>query len=230
MYKALDLFGNNTYQVAEDIHEEPLLQIADVLANSIGRCFCLNQLDSNAAQIIDCLKKHICMEQFPYEKSLYFGKITGENEHDNKIAEIALIKALKFIEENDSLVEHIEVLKYLLLIFKTNPCRTVSTQELVNVVRRKGIKFSSQQLRTVIQDMRDKKVIIASLQGKYGYKIPNTKNDMIEFFNRYLNSVVPMLKRAKIANEQLQINSVNEINLLHSEDSFEILRNLIDQI
>jgi len=226
------LFGNNTYQLAEDKVEEPLLQIADIIANSIGRCYCINKLDPNAANIIDCLKDRLIIDQFPYEKSLYFGKNVKESAIDKKISEIAVDKAIEYIEKNEGNINtgHVEIVKYLLLIFRTNPFRVVLTGEIVNVIIKQGLNFSSSQLRTVIQDLRDSGLLIASLQGKSGYKIPNSENDMIDFYNRLLNSVVPMLKRVKIANEQLQIKSVNEINLLNPDGNFGLLNKLVDQI
>lgn len=78
-----------------------------------------------------------------------------------------------------------------------------------------------------VQHLRDHGVLIASIQGKSGYKLPESVEDIAGFYNRYLNSIVPMLNRINICNRKLMVNSVQEVDLLQSKSVYSLLHELI---
>lgn len=88
--------------------------------------------------------------------------------------------------------------------------------------------YDQDKLRQNIACMRDKGIIIVSPQGKCGYKIPNSINDMIMFYNRYQSSIIPMLRRIQTSNELILLKIVNEINILKNAPEFTLTQALID--
>ena len=110
------------------------------------------------------------------------------------------------------------------------PDRLIETAELVEVVNRIDFKYKEQNLRQAIAHLRDNGVLVVSIEGRHGYKIPNKLADIYGFYNRYLNSIVPMLNRIKKSNEILKIKSVNDINVLELDDSLIKLKELLEVI
>ena len=51
-------------------------------------------------------------------------------------------------------------------------------------------------------------------------KLPDGVEDIAGFYNRYLNSIVPMLNRINICNRKLMVNSVQEVDLLQSNSAY----------
>lgn len=75
--------------------------------------------------------------------------------------------------------------------------------------------------------MRYKGIIIVSIEGKYGYKIPNKKNDLVGFFNRYLKSIIPMLQKMNIANDKIKMEYF-DINIFKENENFEVIQKFIN--
>jgi len=69
--------------------------------------------------------------------------------------------------------------------------------------------------------------LIASIQGKSGYKLPDRVEDIAGFYNRYLNSIVPMINRINICNRKLLVNSLQEVDLLQTNSNYSLLYELI---
>ncbi|GAB3834016.1 hypothetical protein GCM10028895_53720 [Pontibacter rugosus] len=119
------------------------------------------------------------------------------------------------------------MLQYLYLMFRTAPDRLIEKREIIEKMKRRFPAFSEQQLRVCVQHLRDNGVLIASIQGKSGYKLPDGVEDIAGFYNRYLNSIVPMLNRINICNRKLMVNSVQEVDLLQSNSAYSLLHELI---
>lgn len=218
------------YRIADDKVEEPLIQFADFFSGCIGKVFCVSHIDKRADKLFDLVNDRLFVNFFPHEANFIHGTLNQKDKlTDNKIANIAKKLAVKHIE-NENNNEEKEVLQYLNLISKVTPDRIVSTNEIVNVVKRIYPNFTDTKLRTVIQNLRDKGIIIVSPQGEKGYKLPTSANDIISFYNRYLGSIVPMLKRINISNKVLFENSNLEIEILKQVKEFDKLQKLINVI
>lgn len=211
-----------TYSIVEDKIEEPLIQYADVIAGSLGKIYCSTFLDPRADQIFDILHNRLIVDFFPYEKLNYFIPIYNDfGVYDEVISKISLEGALNKIEDKGKLSDDaIIVLKYLILIYKTSPRRMVEVGELIQRMRFYYPNFTKQNLRTCIQNLRDEGVLIASIQGKKGYKIPSSAKDILGFYNRYLNSIVPMIDRIEKCDRKLKLN---DIDLISENPDFSII-------
>ena len=67
-----NLFTNNTFDIADDITEEPLIQLADFYAGTIGKYYC-GKYDQNRAEVIhnNFLRGKIAIEWYPEEYVSY---------------------------------------------------------------------------------------------------------------------------------------------------------------
>lgn len=204
--------------------------MADFFSGAVGKIYCISHMHPEADKLFDNISDRFFVEFFPYEKIKFFGELENKNsKEDQFVSEIAYKSATDYLNsKNSSSIEEIELLKYLLLIFKISPDRIVTSKEIINVVKKIVPSFTQAVLRQSIQNLRDKAIIIASPQGKYGYKIPNKVDDLIGFYNRYLNSIVPMLSRIKKANDKLKIQTLNKIDILNKIENFNLLQKLIE--
>jgi hypothetical protein len=112
-------------------------------------------------------------------------------------------------------------------MFRTAPDRLIEKYEIIDKVKKVHPAFTEQHLRVCIQHLRDNGVLIASIQGKSGYKLPDRVEDIAGFYNRYLNSIVPMINRINICNRKLLVNSLQEVDLLQANSNYSLLHELI---
>jgi hypothetical protein len=225
-----DLFNlDRYYQLADDKTDEPLIQLADFISGCMGKIFCGSHLHPSAQEFFDILHDRLFVDYFPYERLYFEGYSPDDPKADTEIAKIALEGAIEFINshEKNTSPEAIEVLKYLVLMFKSFPNRLIRKHEILARLKLVSANYSEMSLRHDIQTLRDKGVLIASIKGKSGYKIPNKLEDMIGFYNRYLDSIVPMLSRVKLSHKTLQLKSLNNINLLDKSHNLDVLNELI---
>ncbi|MBA6315675.1 DUF3800 domain-containing protein [Cellulophaga baltica] len=214
------------YVIADDKFEEPLIQLADLFSGSVGKIYCTSHKDINADKIFDAINDRLFVDFFPNSASQYLGKYNKELDiSDKKVAELCLDIVQKQLQQNNISIEESELLKHLLLTFKTDPYRLAETNDLVDIIKRVHPKATVEYIREIISTLRYRGVIIVSIEGKYGYKIPNKKNDLIGYYNRYLKSIIPMLKKMRIANdtirkEHFDIDIFNEHENLHLIQKF----------
>lgn len=181
-----------------------------------GKVYCASHKDLDADKIFDKINDRLFVDFYPNESSNYLGHYSIElDTSDKKIGELCLNLILEYLKGENVNIEESELLKHLLLIYKSDPNRLAETHELVNIIKRINPTASKEHLRDIISNLRYKGLIIVSIEGKYGYKIPNKKNDLIGFYNRYLKSIIPMLNKMNISNsiilkEHFDINIINE--------------------
>jgi len=218
------------YKIADDITGKPLIQIADFLSGCVGKIFCVSHIDKRADVLFEQINDRLYVNFFPYEKEKLLGLTYKNNiERNLFIKKIAFNVAVDFLN-SDKIKEtdDKEILQYLILINKITPERIVSSQEIISVVKKINLKFDITKLRVAIQRLRDYGVIIVSPQGEKGYKIPNNLEDIVNFYNRYLNSIVPMLKRINISNKIIIEKSNFKIRILNIVKEFQKLQQLIN--
>ncbi|UII26209.1 hypothetical protein LVD15_23375 [Fulvivirga maritima] len=227
-----DLFNpDRLYKLADDQSEEPLIQFADFIAGCLGKIYSTSHYDERSSSIFEKLSSRIFLEFFPYAKENYLGKEIDENDEENAaVTEIAIEVALNFLETSNGDVkeEDKEIIRFLLMIFRSNKNKVVSTNDLLTIAKRINPNYSEQQLRHRIGFLRDQGILIVSMEGEYGYKLPNKKSDLVRYYNRLLRSIVPMIKRIKNSNEIIKLKTLNGIDIIDSVDGYEMLRQFID--
>lgn len=218
---------NRIYKIADDKFEEPLIQIADFFSGCVGKIFCVSHKDSEAEQIFERINDRLFVDFYPYITSNYLGTYSNEiTESDEKIGKICTKIVLEYLDNENVSIEETELLKHLLLIYKTDPNRLSETYELVNILKRVNPQITVEHLRELISKMRFKGLIIVSIEGKYGYKIPNKKDDLIGFYNRYLKSIIPMLTKMRISNDQIK-KEYFEIDIFKENENLELIQSFI---
>lgn len=224
-----DLFHQDrTYNLADDKVEQPLVQLADFLCGCVGKIYCISHQHPQFEQLFDILSDRLFIEFFPDNFETYNDNAKVIDEKEKLISLIAVQGIIDFIEKpNPKYQECVEIAKYLLMIFKSNPSKLVSTKELISVCKNRFGYYNQDHLRQNIAFMRDNGLLIVSPQGKYGYKIPNTKTDIINFYHRYLSSITPMLRRIKKSNNLIASKTINEVNVLNETAEFNVLSELI---
>jgi hypothetical protein len=225
-----DLFTpDRTYQLVDDNLAEPLVQLADFISGCLGLIYCTSHSHDKAVFLFDLLHDRTFVDFFPFEKTDFAVSIPARDREKNEtIAKIAATSAREALADRNRLSEEAQaVLQYLYLMFRTSPDRLIEKYEIIDKLKKLYPNFTEQQLRVCIQHLRDYGVLIASIQGKSGYKLPDRVEDIAGFYNRYLNSIVPMINRINICNRKLLVNSLQEVNLLQTNSNYSLLHELI---
>lgn len=233
-----DLFAADKFfqfaPAAEDA-QCPVQEALRLVGEAVGSIYCASHQSEQAAGLFELLSAHLSVEFFPFSRQTFLANTAQVSDGaDRQIAHIAVSGVVDYIERYEQRAhkrEMVEIAKYLLLIFKTTATRLVSTRELVQFMRRKTAgKYSEEKLRQHIASLRDAGLLITSPQGRYGYKIPNTAADIVAFFNRYYQSIRPMLRRVQSANEQILLHTAGAVNVLRATQAFVPLRELIQTL
>ena len=214
--------------------QENLIQLADFVAGSLARSFDPDKMIDNPSQVIDILKPRILqLREWPSVPQTFFKNSTlSEQEYDKELAEFSLQLIQNYIEKNqtnpdEKVINQLVCLSYLVFRFKMNPSEYVFTDELLRVIRERGTEIRSKQIfrGDIIANLRDAGILLVSSQS--GYKIPCRKSDLIEFFNRYNNLLIPMLKRLDRTNYLYKVASNNRHDLL-GEREYDSLNKMIE--
>ena len=222
------LFGNNTFELKDDILEEPLLQIADFYSGCIGKYFRKAECDNEIESVYDILKNRLLIDYYPKERINYFGAQTLELKFYNKtIHDIAIYSAEYFLKNNPK--DHVgcEIVSLLLLEAINNPLKIISTKEIFRKLEISGLSITNPI--NEMARLRDKKVFVVSPIGKKGYKLPCNEQEIAEFYDRFTSNIIPMLKRVGILNQILLEQSFGKYNTL-GRDEYKMLKMLVDSL
>lgn len=216
------------YFISDD-KDEPLIQLADIIAGSYGRVFNASFISDESEQIYVKLKPITGNTSFfPYKNdSKTFSLDKEKNKVDTEIYNIVRNDAIEISEnENDLIVKHI--LECLLWYQKITPFNYTQTYEVINSVKHNtGKILTIDSLRSVVKKMRFKGIIIVSSSSKSGYKLAVNKSDVHIYFKHYLNYINPMLKKVDIANNVFMNKTVGDfIPLQEMEDLKKLVETL----
>ncbi|MDX2302323.1 MAG: DUF3800 domain-containing protein [Microscillaceae bacterium] len=228
-----DLFHQNrNFQMLEDPSEEPLLQIADLISGSLGKVYCASHIHRRASEIFDLLAGRLHVDFFPYPKVSYYGKATEQNltEIDSVILQTSLNQAADLLSQGNLDPAAHTILNHLYILSRSNQDKLTYTEELIRKVKAITLdqNYDTRKLREEIRKLRDKGALISSPKGKSGYKLVTCQEDLIHFFNRYADTIIPMLRRVHIANRLIQQESTGQINIL-SDNHFDLLSRLVKE-
>lgn len=222
------LFSNNSFDLADDIKEEPLLQLADVYAGTINKYYCQSCNKNEANHIHDnFLRGKLTIEWFPWESvTLVAAQNLFNEEFDKKLYEISIDTANRYItsySQDDP--EGVEIIKYLLQESAKNPLRVISSKEIKRNLQERGYEIGDPISK--ISSLRSKEVVIISPQGKKGYKFPTSEKELADFYDRLRKNVIPQLIRCRILNSVLQEKSYGNYGVLKHEE-YSILNQLCE--
>ncbi len=215
------------YHISDD-KEEPLIQLADILAGSYGRIFNTAFITDNSEAIFNMLKpitSNIIF--FPYKEDSKVFVADEQKKIDEELYNIVRNDAFDIFEiENDIIIK--SVIEYLLWYQKVMPFRYIQTYEITNALKHNiGKEVSVENLRTIIKNLRFKGIIIVSSSSKSGYKLAVNKPDVHIYFGHYLNYIFPMLKKVEIANSVFLNKTVGEFIPLEEMNE---LKNLVETL
>lgn len=206
--------------------EEPLLQIADLIGGTIGKCVDPSKRAHQREQYIELISKvSIGIACWPARLTppvRQNGITSSSNQFDVAIQEYSFQLAREFLTENrqreaDELLK-VEIIEYLLYMAEwINERKWVQTDELLRHLHKLGYDINAEKLRrSAIGPLRDDNLIIAS--SSRGYKLPVCLSD-VNYFVQHTNSIVPpMLRRLKRARDALHAKTLGALDILAAED------------
>ena len=211
------------YNISDD-KEEPLLQLADILAGSYGRVFNASFISDKSEDIFNILKPitgNIAF--FPFKKDNKVFITNNEDKIDEELFGIVRKDAIE-IYENESDIIKKKVIEHLLWYQKVMPFRYTQTYEIINAIKHNtGKEVSIDNLRNIIKELRFKGIIVVSSSSRSGYKLAVNKSDVHTYFKHYLNYILPMLKKIEIANSVFLNKTVGEFIPLQEIDDLKKL-------
>lgn len=201
-----------------DSKDEPLVQLADMIAGSINRYL----IDPSSPNYLEILKgKILFIDEFPSKKEPYWGRITPEDcKFDKNIYALSIKCASDFIAKNeqydtDEKRAQVAFLRYLLFQAQNvDPTRYIYSNQVLSVLREYTKQKVSRSFlyRKVVAPLRDSGVIIAS--SSHGYKISISVEDINTYLNSAHTIVSPMLHRIGICRTLIQQQTGNQLDVL----------------
>lgn len=207
---------DNSYHLKSD-EEEELIQFADLIANSMLQIYSGSKKNINWKQLYEILEPKLLKPiVFPYNSVLNQDEDEENFTVSNNIYSSVLDTIERFKENNRDKVKN-TIVNHLVYISRIFPSKLIETYELREEIKRViSQEVSLEKIRLLIRDLRYQGVLIISKSGKSGYKIAVNEEDISSYFNHYLSYIIPMLEKANIADEALQIsldrNNYNKIN------------------
>ncbi|MEA4967561.1 MAG: DUF3800 domain-containing protein [Bacteroidaceae bacterium] len=225
------LFGDSDMQFC-DSKKSLLIQLADIISGSLAYNVDKNKIEKSEDKDYFKLlnKKNLKIISFPKTYETFDINDSGISTNYNKeLAELCYRRAYRFIENNRTKIEEdvkqqVIILQYLLFRFMNNDKRNyIPTIELINHLSNFGYsKISTQTFRNkIIGKLRDAEVIISS--SSYGYKIPTSEKDLLDFFNHDKSIIIPMLSRLKKCNDTIKLGTEGRIDLYEKADIGKII-------
>lgn len=208
-----NLFSNNTFDVADDVKEEPLIQFADFYAGALGKCYC-NKFNANRVNVIhDFVKRRLSFSWFPKETIPIVVATDGFGDtFDFHLFNQAVETAEKYIEENSEDIVGCELLSYYIQEANRRPFRYISSKEIKAYLKNKGIEIGDPIVK--ISELRDEGVVLISPIGMKGYKFPVSEKEVADFLNRLSHNVIPQLRRGRKINDILAKKTIGSCNVL----------------
>ncbi len=229
-----DLFNQSEFDFVSS-RLDKCIQVADIFAGTIGKCFDINADSPFKDEFFSIAKdKIIAIKEFPQSFERYvFTPTEQRGEFDAEIFNLAVRLAKTYVEDNSKSNDPIEVdrvkcLHQLLFYFQyVSPNEYISTNNLINNLEgQTNRNISIQYFRTqIIAKLRDGGVILSS--SSKGYKLPANEYDLYEFVNQSSRIVIPMLERLKKCRTQILLLSNNRLDILNKPE-YKSLSNQID--
>lgn len=217
-----------------------LIQLADIIAGTLGRCFDESKKDECSNQFLELLKpKLTSINHFPRDKgSLIHIPENTNHSHNEKIVSLGRNLSYQFLDEIRSnnttdYIDQVNCVKLLLLYLNNfGSDNYITTKEIIKHLQvNREDKLNEEYFRTnIIAKLRDKGLLIASSNKrgkKGGYKLPTTADDLLDFIDHGNSMIIPMLSRIKKCRDTIKMATQNELDLLDS-DVYKELKRILD--
>ncbi|RYY00965.1 MAG: DUF3800 domain-containing protein [Gammaproteobacteria bacterium] len=233
-----DLFSGSEFETG-DSQTSIIIQLADFIAGSLGRCYDESKDLSYREDILEILKPRLSGIRFFPKEPIEYRQTDGvQTEFDAKINKYSIDLAIDFLEKKSVKTQEdtdqINCVRLLLLHHDAfGSKKYLSAKELMihlNLGRAKPLK--DQQFRSsVIGKLRDHGLLIASSSkgDKKGYRLPNNANDLLKFFDHGNSLVLPILNRIKTCREKVKLATNNELDILDKPE-FIRLTQMLDKL
>jgi len=238
----IDKFGNEQYQNSLKEYLESSLQL-DLFRNVVNIGSAKNNVFIQLADLFAGTHRKLIKGDFnnsKYISELLFSKELHiliwpdnfqrfiikniSNKQDQKIADISISYAERYINENrnNKSYEHkIRILEYLLFQAKfVNHRKYIFSNELIDWLKQSNINFGEEEFRKeVLGSMRDEGVVIAS--SRKGLKIPMSSDELNDYLNYTSGRYLTIIKRFRETYRTLNASSLGEIDVFNTKE-FEI--------
>lgn len=232
-----DLFEGSDFNFVSS-NSNLLIQLADFIGGTIGRCYDKSKNDTHLTEYIKILENNLStISFFPTEyNSLAYSPEEKDDRYDSQIAELAIKRALDFIEvkkiKNQEDTDQINLVRLLLLYQRAfSPRLYITTTELIRHLQTFHEKpITKQYFRAkLIGKLRDNGVLIASSShgNAKGYKLPANLQDIYSFINHGNTQIIPMINRIKKCRDTLLLATHNKIDVL-DKPQYSQLKSIIE--
>ena len=207
--RIISLFPVATCSILDDESNHGI-QVADLIAGTLGRCYFYNRDSENAdtwLKILEprCAGHKVFPPLFSNEKEV----VLCTTALDERIAECLLKNAYTFLRENsnseDEFVQRQCETLQLLLVKRDYGGGYIFSDKIMEHLEAQGFERISKQLFTskVIGRLRDSKIIITG--NANGYRLALTGKD-VESYIRHNDAIIsPMVHRLGLASELLKM-------------------------
>ena len=208
----------------ENSRAQPVIQLADILAGTIGhaaRPGASRSVDAVLRQLAD---RVLTFADWPPRSRRYVPPTDGSSERDQIVRVHALNLASEFIRNTEGTEDQreraqLEALRHLYFQSQfISEHRYVPTAELRQVLHESfGESMTVHYFRTnVIAPLRDAGVLLAS--STKGYKIPVSEADIMSFVQHGHSIIGPLMARLNRARDELATASGGRLDILAAED------------
>lgn len=215
------LFENHTFTYSPS-KDHPFIQVADVIAGTIRRCYS----GEDDISILEPLRtRTIIIDEWPpyVPEPIGLDKLSKDDQFDFLIRRHAVLQAERFIEEKSShddpsVQMQVAGARYLLYHFRSvDPTEYVPTAALREGLIKLGYSLSERSVRSkVISPLRAQGVFIAS--SRKGIKIPYSVADLTRYVQNVNSQVVPYIKCLRICREHFLLATEASLDIVAHED------------
>lgn len=235
-YHQPNLFSGSDFQFSGSA-ESIMIQLADFIAGTLGRCFDETKISPESQQFLTVLEPKITsLNFFPYDHQhlLQVGE-EGDTGFHEDIARIGVNSAIHFIDSKKVVTQddadQVNCVKLMLLYFNTYGTKKyIPTRQLIQHLQvGREEQLTEHNFRTkVIGKIRDAGVlVVSSSAGEHkGYKLPASMQDLYKFVSHGNSVIMPMLHRIAVFRDKIKLATLNDIDIL-DKDEFKGLRDLL---
>lgn len=228
-----DLFTKVDYSMCNS-QDEPLIQLADLIAGSLTYCFDENKDISHKDEIWDLLKNQeigTCCWPLNIKPQLE-SSFNIDDELNTYFKECAKRKAISFIEKYEDSTKAEEVMQARVVSFLlfaqqfTQNDKVLTAEKLITRLNAEGFSIERQVFSSsIVGKIRDAGVIISGTHN--GYSLALSFEEIKGYLEHNKTVIEPMLWRLKVADETVRSFLHNKCNMLDTPP-YKLLSELLD--
>jgi len=216
--------------------ETPLIQLADLIAGSLGYCFDEQKRGSSSSKFRELLRpREIAIESWPCEPASCDSQVRTDHGKPDEILQYSLRqRVIRFLEEYENCPDierkmQARTLSFLLFArrFEDNERQAVVSDKLMERLNLEGFETLSKQAfqSRVIGKIRDEGIILAGAND--GYRLALSVADIQDYLKHDKGIIEPMLQRVLKARQSVQTDTAGRYDAL-DDPEYTRLRKLAD--